>query len=133
MLRSLSAYAAAFKDLTERGDASEKDYLVRTGAVHDAIEQVRRDLPADNLSAVRLLWSRDRGMLEDSLGEVDEMIAEEAEDDEGEEDNGFGDEEWDEIGLGSTKKMSEAEKERAKKVRPDVIHLLCVLLITCGM
>lgn len=128
VLQSLKVYAAAFTDLTERGDASAEDYLVRTGTVHDAVEQVRRDLPEDNISAVRFLWARDRRMLEDTLGEVDEMIAEDGADEDGGDEDGrdeeddFGDEEWDAIGLGSSKKMSEAEKERAKKVRAVAFH-----------
>lgn len=115
VLQSVQAYSQAFKDITERGDASAEDYLVRTGAVHDSVEQVRRDLPTDNLAAVRFLWAKDREMLEDSLSEVNDMI-----EDDGAGDDDFDDEddEWDELGLGSSKKMSEAELERTKKVHP---------------
>lgn len=94
-------------------DAGE-DYLIRTGTVHDMIEKARREFPADNAAAVRKRWEADKGMLEDSLEEINGMI----EDDQGEDDVG-GDEldgEWDELGFGPTKKMTEVELERAKKV-----------------
>ncbi|PIL24203.1 hypothetical protein GSI_13956 [Ganoderma sinense ZZ0214-1] len=93
------------------------DYLVRTGTVHDRIEKARRELPADNVSAVKKRWKADKGMLEDSLEEISSMV----EVDHQGEDDLDGDElddEWDELGFGSAKTLSEAELERTKKIQP---------------
>ena len=94
-----------------------EDYLVRTGTVHDMVEKARRELPADNIAAVKKRWKADRGMLEDSLEEINAMVedAGEGDDDVNEDDL---DDEWDELGFGSTKKMSDDELERTKKVSP---------------
>lgn len=97
-------------------DAGE-EYLVRTGTVHDIIEKARREIPADNLAAVKGRWKADRGMLEDSLEEINSMVEEHGlAGGEDLDDEDF-DDEWDELGFGSTKKMSEVELERTKKVR----------------
>ena len=53
---------------------SGDEYLVRTGTVHDLIEKARRELPVDNLAAVKMQWKADRGMLEDSLNDINAMI-----------------------------------------------------------
>ncbi len=92
------------------------DYLVRTGTVHDTVEMARRKLPTDNVAAVNKRWKADRGMLEDSLEEINGMVEDDdqAEDALGEDEL---DDEWDELGFGSTNKMSEVELERTKKVR----------------
>lgn len=102
-------------------DSAGEDYLVRTGTVHDLVEKARRDLPADNLAAVKKRWKADRGMLEDSLEEINAMIEEAAqsEQDDLDGDGDDIDDEWDELGFGSSKKMSEAELERTKKVCTD--------------
>ena len=91
-----------------------EDYLVRTGAVHDAVDKARRELPADNLTAVKKRWEADRDLMADSLEEINAML----EDDDAEENDLDGEEldEWDELGFGSTKKMSEVELERTRKV-----------------
>ena len=97
-------------------DSAGEDYLVRTGTVHDVVEKARRDLPADNLAAVKKRWKADREMIGDSLEEINAML----EDTGGGEDELEGadlDDEWDELGFGASKKMSEAELERTKKVR----------------
>ncbi|KAI0672995.1 hypothetical protein C8Q78DRAFT_692752 [Trametes maxima] len=100
-------------------DDAGAEYLVRTGAVHDLVEKARRDLPADNLAAVKKRWKVDWEMLEDSLGEINCMIEDGALDDGGDlDDEEDVDDEWDELGFGSSKKMSEVELERTKKVQP---------------
>lgn len=96
-----------------------EDYLVPTGTVHDLIERAKRELPADNRGAVRKKWISDRSMLDDSFAEVTDMIEEGTQDGEEDvDDEGFDDDEWDELGLGSNKNMSAAELDRAKKVQP---------------
>lgn len=115
-MESLKAFSSAFASIVEQGESCTEDYLVRTGAVHDSIDQLRRDIPEDNVAAVRRRWSKDREMLEDSLAEVVEMVENgggSAEDDDF--DDGF-DDEWDELGLGASKKMNPQELERTKKV-----------------
>ncbi|OSD08630.1 hypothetical protein PYCCODRAFT_39800 [Trametes coccinea BRFM310] len=100
---------------------SGEEYLVRTGTVHDLVEQARRELPADNLAAVKMRWKEDRGMLEDSSSDINAMVEDAADEGDGSLDDNFDDEfddEFDELGFGSTKKMSEVELERVKKVQP---------------
>ncbi|EPS98520.1 hypothetical protein FOMPIDRAFT_1126249, partial [Fomitopsis schrenkii] len=104
------ALSALARTLLEEGE----DYLVHTGMVHDLVDKAKRDLPADNQMAVKKRWVADRGMLEDSLQDVTSML--EDNDAVGEGDD-F-DDELDELGLGSTKKMSELELERTKKIQP---------------
>ncbi|PSR94111.1 hypothetical protein PHLCEN_2v4539 [Hermanssonia centrifuga] len=119
VLESVRALAQSFKIITEQGEPSTEDYLVRTGAVHDSVEQARQDLPTDNLAAVRSRWTTDRAMLEDSLNEVVEMSEGNGEgEDEDEFDDDGDEDDWDELGLGTSKKMSEAELERTKKILP---------------
>ncbi|KAH9952133.1 hypothetical protein B0H21DRAFT_715931 [Amylocystis lapponica] len=92
-----------------------KDYLVRTGAVHDAVDKARA-LSVDNCSAVRRRWALDKEMLDDAASEVAGMLEDAGEDAE-EEDDGF-DDEWRELGLGPSKKMTGTELERTKKIQP---------------
>lgn len=96
-------------------DDGGDDYLVRTGTVHDTIEKARRDLPPNNAAAVKQRWKADKGMLQDSLEEINGMVED---DHRGEDDFGGDDldDQWDELGFGSAKKMSETELERTKKV-----------------
>jgi cyclin-D1-binding protein 1 len=93
------------------GKAGE-EYMVRTGGVHDLIDKAKgaKGLSKDNLGAVRKKWGLDRGMLEDAVREVGEMVEEEKAGDEG---DGGGDG-WDELGIG--KKMDQKELERTKQV-----------------
>lgn len=98
---------------------SGRDYLARTAAVHDLIDVARRDLPSDNLSAVKKRWSDDRKLLDDILQEIDSMIVGgefelEHDDNEGEDDEE--EDEWDELFAGSGKKMTEIQVNRAKQV-----------------
>ncbi|TCD60542.1 Pre-mRNA-splicing factor slt11 [Steccherinum ochraceum] len=106
----------------------EKEYLMKTGAVHETVERVRKELPEDNLGAVRKRWSVDKGMLQDTLEDVDGMI-EDADGGDEDEDEGFGSDE-DEDGLEelgfTSKKLSKEEVERVKKIQPLV--RICVLL-----
>ncbi|KAH9857110.1 Grap2 and cyclin-D-interacting-domain-containing protein [Lenzites betulinus] len=99
-------------------DEGGKEYLVRTGTVHDLIEKARRELPVDTLDAVKRRWKVDRGMLEDTLDEINSMIEDAGHEGEQDQDEEGFNEEWDELGLGSSKKMSEAELECTKKVQP---------------
>ncbi len=96
-------------------DSAGEDYLVRTGTVHDLVEKARRDLPVDNLAAVKKRWKADRDMMGDSLEEINAMLEDAGEEKDEAESDEF-DDEWDELGFGASKKMSDAEIERTKKV-----------------
>lgn len=139
LCETVKALAQTFLVLLDPSSTSsgqgEEDHLVRTGAVHDTVERIRRTLPEDNFGAVKRRYTLDREMLEDSVNEVNAMIAGDEED----EDDPFGeddeDDEWDELGFGSTKKLSETELDRVKKASlpptgaiPDLI-LLCMAQI----
>lgn len=103
--------------LTETGTP----YLVRTGAVHDAIDRAR-ELPRTNREAVRRRWDGLLGGLHDCKEEVQELI----EDDEGsdEEDGTDGtsgyEDGWEELlggsSNGTSPKASEDEMKRLKHV-----------------
>ena len=102
--------------LQHQGDASNKDYLVRTGAIHDAVEQIRKGLPADNNAAVQRKLVGDRSLLSDCLEEIQEIAKEKGDEDEDDVDD------WDEdgleeLGFGTSKPLSTAELVRAQKVR----------------
>ena len=106
-----AALSALARTLLEEGE----DYLVHTGMVHELVDKAKRDLPADNRAAVKKRWATDRGMLEDSLQDVTSMLEDNDTIDEGDDFDEALDE-LDELGLGSTKKMSDLELERTKKV-----------------
>ncbi|KAH8106838.1 hypothetical protein BXZ70DRAFT_886088, partial [Cristinia sonorae] len=126
----LSTFLSAPK--TKEEQEEDKEYLVRTGAVHETIERIRKELPEDNLAAVRERWRVDKGMLEDTLEDVNGIVedAEDGGDEEDEdEDEGFGSDE-DEDGLAelgfTSKKLSKVEAERVKKIQP--LIRICVLM-----
>jgi len=118
----------------KRGEDQDanKEYVMRTGAVHETIERIRKELPEDNLAAVRRRWNTDKGMLQDTMEDVNGIIedAAEDEDDDGE-DEGFGSDDdvdglgLDELGFTETK-LSKSELERVKKIQP--LIRICVLL-----
>lgn len=117
VLENIAAYAKSFSAIVDQGTSTTEDYLVRTGAVHESVDRLRRDLPLDNVDAVKRRWSKDREMLEDSVKEAAELAKGMDEDNFDDEDFGDDlDDGWDELGLGSTRKMSEEELERTKKV-----------------
>ncbi|KIY50848.1 hypothetical protein FISHEDRAFT_6081, partial [Fistulina hepatica ATCC 64428] len=104
-----------------------KEYLIKTGVVHDLVDNARKPggLSKSNLGAVRRRWKRDQVVLEDGLSEVDDMI-DDRQDDEVLDDFDDG---WDELGLPSGKKMSDHEIARAKKVRPMVYDVIRVTIL----
>jgi cyclin-D1-binding protein 1 len=123
VLENLQVFSVALGSIVERGDEAGEDYLVRTGAVHESIDVFRRGIPEYNVTAVHHRWTKDYSMLEDSLAEVGDMVESNGcEDDEDDLDEEFGDE-WDELGLGSTKKMNEKELQRTKQVCFTARHL----------
>ena len=119
--------------LAKQYDPSSKEYLYRTGAVHAEIEKIRKGLPADNSAAVQQRMADDRDMLADCLEEVQEM-AKEGGDEDDEEDGGDDLDDWDDeglqdLGLGKSKPMSAAERQRAKQVSFALVQPMIVILI----
>lgn len=84
------------------------DYMLRTGAVHEAIDR-ERALSNNNYDAVRKVWQRDHDSLVDGLDEIQEMCK--PSDDTEDLDDG-----WDDLGLGSNAKLSPLELQRTEKV-----------------
>ena len=89
--------------------AGDKERFMRVGAVHDMIDKAKK-VSKDNVEAVRKRWEQDKGILEDSLREVEEALEEE-EEDEDEEDDG-----WDELGLGGSSEMTKEDRERTIQI-----------------
>ncbi|KAI0082807.1 hypothetical protein K474DRAFT_1585213 [Panus rudis PR-1116 ss-1] len=124
VLEAVQSLSQTFSRITSDTSqvADGDDFLVRTGAVHDIIETIKRELPEDNVAAVKKKYVVDRDMMEDSLQEVSDLLEDAAADGEdegfGSDDDDFGNDEWDELGFGSSKKLSEAEVERLKKIQP---------------
>ena len=124
VINSVKSLVQTFRVLDQPGLTSE--YLVKVGTVHDIIDKARstNGISESNVIAVRKKWVEDNASLEDGLREVNEMIrsAEDANitspdncDDEFMENDG-----WDELGLGSSKKMEKSELDRSKKVCPSI-------------
>lgn len=113
--------------LRQQDDLSSKEYLIRTGAVHDAVEQIRKEPPADNRAAIQRRLASDRDMLADCLEEVQE-ITKEGGGEEDELDDWDNEDGLEELGLGSSKPLSEAERLRAKRVRVAVVLLSAPLM-----
>ena len=88
-----------------------ESYLIRTGAVHEAIERAR-SISKSNVEAVKKRWEADREGLNDCVKELAEMIEEETADDiesDGESGNSrigdsFSDDGWGDLGAGSSKR-----------------------------
>ena len=120
------------RTLCKQDDPLDKEYLVRTGAVHDAVEQIRKQLPLDNNAAVQKRLVGDRDLLADCLEEIQEMVKER--NDEVGDDDDWGEDSLDELGLGSSKPLSATELSRAKRVRYYLLSQLIGLhiLLQCG-
>ncbi|THU91161.1 hypothetical protein K435DRAFT_801486 [Dendrothele bispora CBS 962.96] len=105
----------------------KEEYLVRTGTLHDIIENARSPtgLSKDNSSAVAKIWNRDLGALEDGVREVAEMIENAQCGDIGE-DEDDDDDGWDELGLGSSKTLDKDELGRTFKIHT-VLRLTALL------
>lgn len=95
--------------------AAAGDYILRAGAVHEAIER-ERALSNNNYDAVRKVWQRDHDSLVDGLDEIQEMCK--PSDNTQDLDDG-----WDDLGLGSNAKLSPLELQRTEKVCCQSSHL----------
>jgi len=93
------------------------EYLTRTGALHDVIENARKmsGFSENNLIAVRKVWKRNQETLDDSLEEIRDAL-EKAEKSEGSTEDGIKfDDGWEELGIPFVK-PSATELETMKKV-----------------
>ncbi|KAJ6630800.1 hypothetical protein B0H10DRAFT_855976 [Mycena sp. CBHHK59/15] len=117
-IESIRALVQTFLDV-ETNDARQSsgqagdEYMVRTAAVHSVLDKAR-ELPTNNLLAVRKRWSEDAASIDDGLREVGDMV-EDAESP-GDSDDTMFDDGWDELGLGEHKKMDPEELARSKQV-----------------
>ncbi|KIK57836.1 hypothetical protein GYMLUDRAFT_86706 [Collybiopsis luxurians FD-317 M1] len=110
---AVEALATTFLEIERSDLRSNRDYLVRTGAIHNIIETARSSegLAKDNSTAIRRLWQKDAGTLEDGIREVGEMIQDAQSETDPDEEGG-----WDELGIGPSKPFTEDELNRTKKV-----------------
>lgn len=98
---------------------STKEYLVRTGEVHEIIDRVRKagGLSLSNRDAVQKIWLQDHDSLQDGAEEIKEMCKSAGSNTENEDEDGdaFYDG-WEELGVDSNRKLSPDELDRAEKV-----------------
>ncbi|KAF8902143.1 hypothetical protein CPB84DRAFT_1776723 [Gymnopilus junonius] len=111
----------------ETPDATTQEYLLRTGEVHELIDNVRKPngLSLDNRDAVQKLWQQVHDSLEDGYQEI-QSICKPPTDEEEEGEEAFFDDGWDELGFSSDQKLSPEELDRAEKVQTmvKVVNLL---------
>lgn len=102
---------------SSRGKSGD-EYLVRTGAVHNAIDAARgqNGFSANNLVAVTKVLKRNQESLDDGMNEVQEMIDSAKNSGEGAEDDEEFDDGWAEFNISSNVKPSLTELERINKV-----------------
>jgi len=115
-----SVYALSRNLLGKQDEEGSNLNLVRAGEVHEIVEKARSGLSSNNMEAVRKRLKADRLILDDTVGELAELVENEGDnaDADENEDEEFDDGEWDELGLGSSKKMSPAELDRTKRIQP---------------
>ena len=105
---------------------STKEYLVRTGEVHEIIDRVRKagGLSLSNRDAVQKIWLQDHDSLQDGAEEIKEMCKPAGSNTENEDEDGdaFYDG-WEELGVDSSRKLSLDELDRAEKVCSSVPFL----------
>jgi hypothetical protein len=98
---------------------STKEYLVRTGEVHEIIDRVRKagSLSLSNRDAVQKIWLQDYDSLQDGAEEIKGMCKPAGSNTENEDEDGdvFYDG-WEELGVDSNRKLSLDELDRAEKV-----------------
>ncbi|KIM49121.1 hypothetical protein M413DRAFT_96652 [Hebeloma cylindrosporum] len=98
---------------------SSKEYLVRTGEVHEIIDRVRKPggLSLSNRDAVQKIWLQDHDSLQDGAEEIKEMCKPgNSNTENGDEDGDAFCDGWEELGVDSNQKLSLDELDRAEKV-----------------
>ncbi|KAG6818117.1 hypothetical protein H0H87_000022 [Tephrocybe sp. NHM501043] len=91
------------------------EYMVRTGAVHEVITNIRSSLSKDNVAAVQKKLAQDHASLDDGFQEVDGMVNDQGSMDDASESD-WEDDGWGELGIDSKVRMTSDELERTKKV-----------------
>jgi len=111
--QALEVLARHFATNCRQDKAEDQEYLIKTGAVHDAVLKAA-ELSEGEVDAVVKRWKANAEALEDSLGEVKEMMEDKGEvGSENASDDG-----WDELGEGFGGKLSVEEMNRVKKIFP---------------
>ena len=98
---------------------STKEYLVRTGEVHETIDRVRKagGLSLCNRDAVQKIWLRDHDSLQDGAEELKEICKPTDSNTENEDEGGDASYDgWEELGVDSNRKLALDELDRAEKV-----------------
>jgi hypothetical protein len=113
VISSLHVFLICFSDESPE----QESYLIKAGAVHEAIERAR-NISKSNLDAVKKRWEADREGLNDCVKEVAEMIEEEkqsvlgSDDESGDESFGEDDDDWGEL-------VASTSKEKTIKATPE--------------
>ncbi|KZV93368.1 hypothetical protein EXIGLDRAFT_768140 [Exidia glandulosa HHB12029] len=109
----------AVQQLASSLDDQDEDLYVRTGAVHDAIDRARAQMPASELDAVRDVFKANQACLDDGIPEVQELMEEDGTSDEPDG--------WDELAeeFGddfAPSKLTPEERQRVKDVSYYSVH-----------
>ena len=102
------------------GNNDDKSYLIRTGAVHSAVEHAKKTLSKSNAQAVLKVWNTHTDALQDALEECEDLAKDPSPEDEDDlDDLDDFDDGWGEITgtMKSTRKQTPEEREQAVKVR----------------
>lgn len=112
VIEAVESLAQMFLDSTR----VTEEYLVRTGAVHDIIDMARKPggLSLTTREAVRKKWLQNHESIVDGAEEIQQVYKPASSEDP--EDDDFIDNEWEELGINSTMKLSPAELDRTEKV-----------------
>ncbi|KAG6909716.1 hypothetical protein DXG01_015918 [Tephrocybe rancida] len=124
LIRTFLDIEASTRGPTSTGKAGD-EYMVRMGAVHEIISNIRSRLSKDNVAAVQKRLAQDHDSLDDGFQEVDGMITDRESVDSTSEDD-WDDDGWSELGVDSKTRMTDEELERTKKVH--AILRLSILL-----
>jgi len=114
ILDAILSLSSTLLSLQSSSDLSSEDYLVRTGGVHDLIDEAKKPgrLSINNRDAVKRRWQQDHESLVDALEEVKELCTAR---EEGDVDD-VADDGWDELGLEPSQPLTPDELERAEAV-----------------
>lgn len=129
----IGTFISLFASLTANVENSESSqdqvYLIRIGAVHESIERARQ-IPQNNLEAVRKRWTADVDGVNDCVNEIQEMIEDEGTDVDDEDSSsldGIGSEDDDDWGDPATK-SSTSKSIKATAEELSRLKSVCILV-----
>ena len=128
VLDAILSLSSTLFALQSSSDLSSEDYLVRTGGVHDLINEAKKPghLSLNNREAVKRRWKQDHESLVDALEEVKELCTAKGEGDV----DDFADDGWDELGLEPSQPLTPEELERAEAVS-GIVFSISVVFNSC--